>query len=74
MSRSSKDDISEELILDSGEIAPEETESDYKPKSRELKEKIYETNKDTEDSELKEVDMTDENYYGYFGSLYNYWK
>ena len=32
-------------------------------------EKIYETNKDTEDSELKEVDMTDENYVGYFGAL-----
>ena len=30
---------------------------------------IYETNKDTEDSKLKEVDMTDENYVGYFGSL-----
>lgn len=41
VSRSSKDDISEELILASGEIVPEETESDYKPKSRELKEKIY---------------------------------
>ena len=31
--------------------------------------KIYETNKDTEDSKLKEVDMTDENYEGYFGAL-----
>ena len=41
VSRSSKDDISEELILASGEIVPEETESDFKPKSRELKEKIY---------------------------------
>ena len=32
-------------------------------------EKIYETNKDTEDSKIKEVDMTDENYVGYFGAL-----
>ena len=32
-------------------------------------EKIYETNKDTEDSEIKEVDMTDDNYVGYFGAL-----
>ena len=31
--------------------------------------KIYETNKDTEDSKLKEVDMTDDNYVGYFGAL-----
>ena len=31
--------------------------------------RIYEINKDTEDSKIKEVDMTDENYYGYFGSL-----
>lgn len=41
VSRSSKDDVSDELVLASGEIVPEETESDYKPKSRELKEKIY---------------------------------
>jgi ATP-binding cassette subfamily A (ABC1) protein 3 len=32
-------------------------------------EKIYETNKDTEDSKLKEVDMTNEDYTGYFGGL-----
>ena len=32
-------------------------------------EKLYETNKDTEDSKLKNVDMTDENYVGYFGAL-----
>ena len=31
--------------------------------------KIFEKNKDTEDSELNEVDMTDENYEGYFGAL-----
>jgi len=31
--------------------------------------KIYEINKDKEDSKLKEVDMTDENYVGYFGAL-----
>ena len=31
--------------------------------------KVFETNKDTEDSKLKEVDMTDENYLGYFGAL-----
>ena len=31
--------------------------------------KIFETNKDTEDSELNEVDMTDEDYVGYFGAL-----
>ena len=32
-------------------------------------EKVFETNKDTEDSDLKEVDMNDENYVGYFGAL-----
>ena len=31
--------------------------------------KVYETNKDTEDSKLKEVDMTTEDYKGYFGAL-----
>ena len=31
--------------------------------------KIFETNNETEDSKLKEVDMTDENYVGYFGAL-----
>ena len=31
--------------------------------------KIYETNKDTEDSKIKEVDMTDAKYVGYFGGL-----
>ena len=31
--------------------------------------RIYETTKDTEDSKLKEVDMTDDNYIGYFGAL-----
>ena len=41
VSRSSKDDVSDELVFASGEIVPEETESDFKPKSRELKEKIY---------------------------------
>ena len=32
-------------------------------------EKVYETNKDTEDSKEKEVDMTSKNYVGYFGAL-----
>ena len=32
-------------------------------------EKIYETNKDTEDSKLNEVDMTDDDYVGYFGAM-----
>ena len=32
-------------------------------------EKIFETNKGTEDSKDTEVDMTDENYVGYFGAL-----
>ena len=32
-------------------------------------EKIFDTNKDTEDSKLKEVDMTDDDYVGYFGGL-----
>ena len=31
--------------------------------------KIFETNNMTEDSKLKEVDMTDEDYVGYFGAL-----
>ena len=31
--------------------------------------KMYEVNKDTEDSKLKEVDMTANDYIGYFGSL-----
>ena len=31
--------------------------------------RIFETNKDTEDSKIKEVDMTDDNYVGYFGAL-----
>ena len=30
---------------------------------------LFETNKDTEDSKLKEVDMTDKDYVGYFGAL-----
>ena len=41
LSKSSKDDTSEEMLLAAGEISPEETEGDYKPKSRELKEKIF---------------------------------
>ena len=36
---------------------------------RNFLEKIYEKNKDTEDSKLVEVDMTDENYVGYYGAL-----
>ena len=32
-------------------------------------ETIYETNKDTEDSDKKEVDMTEDDYVGYFGAL-----
>ena len=32
-------------------------------------EKVFETNKDTEDSKEKEVDMTDDDYIGYFGAL-----
>ena len=32
-------------------------------------EKIYEANKDTEDSKLNEVDMTDDDYVGYFGAI-----
>ena len=32
-------------------------------------ETIYETNKDTEDSDIKEVDMTEDDYVGYFGAL-----
>ena len=31
--------------------------------------KMYEVNKDTEDSQLREVDMTADDYIGYFGSL-----
>lgn len=41
LSKSSKDDNSEEMLLDTGEISSDETEGDYKPKSRELKEKIF---------------------------------
>lgn len=41
LSKSSKDDTSEEMLLATGEISSDETEGDYKPKSRELKEKIF---------------------------------
>lgn len=41
LSTSSKDDTPEEMILAAGETIPEEAEGEYKPKSRDLKEKIY---------------------------------
>lgn len=57
VSRSSKDDVPEELVLASGEIVPEEAESDFKPKSRELKEKIYAalTSKESEEMGITDV-------------------
>lgn len=41
LSKSSKDDFSEEMLLASGEAVSEDMDGDNKSKSRELKEKIY---------------------------------